>query len=159
MGTLRSAVCLIMNLLLPFAQALLLSIIGAEGENVLKPVNCAKYTTKTITITTDSESIFTTAKDTSRCVAHYKTHATCDEMIMTCNRFFLPNKDPFMCRRGDTLYTKADGSQPKVYCDHRKPIPDYPVIANSTLKVWYIAKKAEAQMYPDKGATCTIKCK
>jgi hypothetical protein len=75
---------------------------------------------------------------------------------MVCGRFYLPNKDDFMCRRGDKMFVKSSSAKPKVYCNKNKPTKDFPASSNGALKVW--VKKSFMTKYPNKGATCKFTC-
>ena len=77
-------------------------------------------------------------------------------MKLVCKRFFVPNKDDYMCRRGDKFFAKAAGGKPKVFCNTRKPTEEFPTLSTGSIKVWYIAK--QSKQYPNKGATCIVTC-
>jgi hypothetical protein len=117
---------------------------------------CGRYTTKTIGITPTSKSVLETQKFTKRCTVLYKPLGGCTKIKMVCGRFYLPNKDDFMCRRGDKMFVKSSSAKPKVYCNKNKPTKDFPASSNGALKVW--VKKSFMTKYPNKGATCKFTC-
>merc|ERR1712013_566462 len=50
-----------------------------------------------------------------RCTVLYKL-TSCKEMRMTCQKFYVDNRDPYKCKRGDTFTVKSKGRKPKAYC-------------------------------------------
>merc|ERR1711928_31886 len=123
--------------------------------------DCKRYTVKQIEIsgnqTGNMSEIFRTTKDTQRCSAVYKLdNTTCSSMQLTCGRWYLPNKDPVQCRRGDKFLIKVDDSKPRVFCEHEKPTSYYPAYSFQRMKVWFSA--AVDSKFPNSGATCKIKC-
>merc|ERR1719431_1121517 len=83
-------------------------------------------------------------------------NTTCSSMQLTCGRWYLPNKDPVQCRRGDKFLIKVDDSKPRVFCEHDKPTSYYPAYSFQRMKVWFSA--AVDSKFPNSGATCKIKC-
>ena len=134
---------------------------------------CGRYTTKTVKIGANTNSVFQTERQTKRCTVLYKVRekstersfsnrfsiqldTDCTNMKLTCKRYFVPNKDDFRCRRGDKFFVKSSGSKPRVWCNKRKPTEDFPVLSSGSLKVWYQAK--QSKQYPNKGVTCKVTC-
>ena len=54
---------------------------------------------------------------------------------MTCDRFYLPNSDPHMCRKGDVMYVKPDDHNPRPYCEKDFPVYNYPGMSRYLLDV------------------------
>ena len=77
-------------------------------------------------------------------------------MKMTCQKFFVPNKDPHKCKKGDTFNVKSRGGKPLTFCNRNKPTDSFPVLSDGKLKMWYTAGRSKG--YPRKGFSCTTIC-
>merc|ERR1712013_444327 len=97
------------------------------GQTLSPSFTCGKYTTRTVLI------------GTMRCTVLYKL-TSCEEMRMTCRKFYVDNRDPYKCKRGDTYTVKSKGRKPKAYCKRNKPNDRYPAISDGNMKMWYTAK-------------------
>merc|ERR1719219_3214268 len=83
-----------------------------------------------------------------RCTVLFKL-TDCKEMRMTCQKFYVDNRDPYKCKRGDTFTVKSKGRKPKAYCKRNKPNDRYPAMSDGNMKMWYTAKGGKR--YPKKG--------
>merc|ERR1711915_444921 len=102
-------------------------------------------------------SAFQTQALTRRCTLVYKLTGGCNQSSLTCGSFFLPNKDPQKCRRGDRMYVRSAGTQPRAYCDTTKPTRNFPVVSQGgDLKI--TVDMSASSMYPKKGVKCVVKC-
>eukprot|EP00091_Calanus_sinicus_P025681 TRINITY_DN993_c0_g1_i3.p1 TRINITY_DN993_c0_g1~~TRINITY_DN993_c0_g1_i3.p1 ORF type:complete len:156 (-),score=35.87 TRINITY_DN993_c0_g1_i3:231-698(-) len=127
-----------------------------ESKKQDPTILCGKNTHKIVNIGANTVSVFKTQRHTRRCTIIYKLAGSCTASILTCGAFYLPNKDEFKCRRGDRMYVKAAGGQPRSYCEKNKPTKSFPAISPGKLKVTISIHPSK--MYPSKGATCTVKC-
>eukprot|EP00092_Neocalanus_flemingeri_P007935 GFUD01008562.1.p1 GENE.GFUD01008562.1~~GFUD01008562.1.p1 ORF type:complete len:147 (+),score=22.51 GFUD01008562.1:70-510(+) len=141
-----------------FTALLLLAICIVHVANS-ELVQCGKWTTKTVQVGQNTNSGFNTNKGTRRCSVLFKIGPGCEVMKMFCRRFFLPNRDDYRCRdrKGDVMQVKTDGEKPRVYCNHRKPTPDFPVMSTRSLKAT-VKMARPYKKYPNRGATCFVSC-
>merc|ERR1711970_1359808 len=131
---------------------------ATEWTNAQKEptITCGTNTHRILYVGPNTKSVFKTQRETRRCTLIYKATPGCPQgAILTCGAFFLPNKDPFKCRRGDRMYVKASGTKPRPYCEHRKPTRNFPAVAQK-LKV--VVSINPDKMYPEKGVTCRVEC-
>merc|ERR1712119_167989 len=126
-----------------------------EGQTLSPSFTCGKYTTRTVLIGADTTSVVESQKGTMRCTVLFKL-TNCKEMRMTCQKFYVDNRDPYKCKRGDTFTVKSKGRKPKAYCKRNKPNDRYPAMSNGNMKMWYTAKGGKR--YPKKGFSCTTVC-
>ena len=87
---------------------------------------------------------------------------TCGNLMVTCDRFNLPNSDAHMCRRGDVMYVKPDDHNPRAYCLQDFPVYNYPGMSHAetgtgNLKLWW-RLKAYPGTVPGRKARCTVFC-
>ena len=104
---------------------------------------CPRYGVKTFNVETGQNITVQIARNTRRCVALFRVgcvnlnkintkyiffqpRGTCGNLIVTCDRFNLPNTDAHMCRRGDVMYVKPDEHNPRPYCLQDFPVYNYP---------------------------------
>merc|ERR1712215_60978 len=105
---------------------------------------------------------FYASATTKRCLVYATLVNGCNAMELTCGRFFFPNKEGRpKCNRGDKMMVKIDERKPSRYCGTSSPIwnkPNYfyPAISQKKMKVTFVLLPWE--VYPDRGATCTIRC-
>ena len=92
---------------------LLLAVLCSVQAQRAPTIRCGRYTHKIIKVGKETFSVFKTEKETRRCTIIYKVTGGCTKAKLTCGAFFLPNKDPFTCERGDRMYVKASGTQPR----------------------------------------------
>merc|ERR1712013_635439 len=110
------------------------------GQTLSPSFTCGKYTTRTVLIGASTTSVVASQKWTMRCTVLYKL-TSCKEMRMTCQKFYVDNRDPYKC---------------KAYCKRNKPNDRYPAISDGNMKMWYTAKGGKR--YPKKGFSCTTVC-
>jgi len=134
---------------------ILLAVVWSVKAQKAPTIRCGRYTHRIINVGKNTFSVFKTEKETRRCTIIYKVSSGCSKAKLTCGAFFLPNKDPFSCERGDRMYVKASGTQPRAYCDTNKPTNNFPAVAPK-LKV--ITTLHADKMYPNKGVTCRVQC-
>merc|ERR1712123_50568 len=77
-----------------------------EGQTLSPSFTCGKYTTRTVLIGSSITSVIKSDKGTRRCTVLFKL-SDCAEMKMTCQKFYVDNRDPYKCKRGDTFNVKA----------------------------------------------------
>ena len=82
------------------------------GQTLSPSFTCGKYTTRTVLIGASTTSVVASQKGTMRCTVLYKL-TSCKEMRMTCQKFYVDNRDPYKCKRGDTFTVKSKGRKPK----------------------------------------------
>merc|ERR1739838_904821 len=105
----------------------------------------------------NSVNFIETVRETRRCAVTYKLAIGCKEMRLFCvSPFYLPNKDAYLCRKGDKMLVKSSGGKPRVFCDKMKPTRNFPVLSSEGLKVWITMHPST--MYPNKGAKCIVIC-
>merc|ERR1712013_239945 len=98
------------------------------GQTLSPSFTCGKYTTRTVLIGASTTSVVASQKGTMRCTVLYKL-TSCKEMRMTCQKFYVDNRDPYKCKRD-------------------KPNDRYPAISDGNMKMWYTAKGGKR--YPKK---------
>ena len=84
----------------------------------------------------------------------------CTNLLYICYKFFLPNEDWNECKRGDVMFVKPDNHNPRTYCNHKKPVYNYPAMSHidhgtGNMKVWF---KMIPGVFPDRKAQCTVYC-
>merc|ERR1712128_159912 len=126
-----------------------------EGQTLSPSFTCGKYTTRTVLIGSSTTSVIKSDRGTMRCTVLFKL-SDCKEMKMTCQKFYVDNRDPYKCKRGDTFNVKAKGGKPMSYCKRNKPNERYPAVSTGNMKVWYTAMGGKR--YPKKGFSCTTVC-
>jgi len=125
-------------------------------------VKCGRWSNRHIKLEPGQSSYMTTQKETERCTVVYQPINNCTEIIFSCDKFMLDNRDPGYCRREDVLWTKPEGTQPHPYCRRDGPTPSYPVASHEgNLKVWYKHPLGELGIgrYPKAGLYCTAACR
>jgi len=130
-------------------------------------IKCGKWTNVIATVFPDTKGVtMETTKGTRRCTVLFKPGADegyqCTELELTCSKFFVDNRDPWKCKRGDQFWTKSGDTKPRVWCKRDGPTKNYPVLApdETNIKAWYINKMYinDMRRYPKKGIKCTVKC-
>jgi len=124
-------------------------------------VDCGKWTNVVVDINNDTESTLKTNKYTMRCTVLYRlTNNSCDEMQLTCSKFFVDNRDPYLCRVGDAFYTRPSMTVPRAFCKQDGPTYHFPVVSKSEMKVWYKRSIGVLGLgrYPNKGVRCKVTC-
>merc|ERR1711872_885152 len=106
------------------------------GQTLSPTFTCGKYTTRTVLIGANTVSVVKSQKGTMRCTVLFKL-TDCAEMRMTCQKFYVDNRDPYYCKRD-------------------KPNDRYPAVSDGHMKMWYTAKGGKR--YPKKGFSCTTVC-
>merc|ERR1719474_2255656 len=147
------ALCSILLALLHTASSMLGLV--KEGQTLAPSFTCGKFTTRTVLIGKNTVSVVKSAKGTTRCTVLYKL-SDCSEMKMTCQKFYVDNRDPYKCKRGDTFNVKSAGGKPMSYCKRNKPNERFPVLSRKNMKMWYTA--SGGKRYPNKGFSCTVVC-
>ena len=66
---------------------------------------CPRYGVKTFNVEDGCNVTVTALRNTRRCVALFRPRATCTNLMVTCDKFYLPNEDEARCRqvRGRTI--------------------------------------------------------
>merc|ERR1712142_349947 len=131
---------------------LCLSMVSAQKAPT---ITCGKYTHRIIEVGKKTWSVFQTQKETRRCTLIYKVTGGCQKANLRCGAFFLPNKDPYTCEKGDRMYVKAAGTKPRPYCEHKKPTKNFPAVAE---KLKIIVTLNPDKGYPNKGVKCSVTC-
>merc|ERR1711872_1005405 len=96
------------------------------GQTLSPTFTCGKYTTRTVLIGANTVSVVKSQKGTMRCTVLFKL-TDCAEMRMTCQKFYVDNRDPYKCK----------GRKPKAYCKRNKPNDRYPAVSDGHMKMWY----------------------
>merc|ERR1711931_309729 len=86
-----------------------------EGQTLAPSFTCGRYTTRTVLIGSSTVSNVASAKGTRRCAILYKL-TDCNEMKLTCTKFYVDNRDPYKCRRGDVFNVRSTGGKPMKFC-------------------------------------------
>merc|ERR1712123_560525 len=81
-----------------------------EGQTLSPSFTCGKYTTRTVLIGSGTTSVIKSDRGTMRCTVLFKL-SDCKEIKMTCQKFYVDNRDPYKCKRGDTFNIKAKGGK------------------------------------------------
>ena len=60
---------------------------------------CPRYGVKTFNVEDGCNVTVTALRNTRRCVALFRPRATCTNLMVTCDKFYLPNEDEARCRQ------------------------------------------------------------
>jgi len=136
---------------------------GKEGLMLDSPnVVCGSWTNRVVEVGAMTEAKFETSRDTRRCVVLYKPVGTCTSMKLTCKKFYVDNRDPVMCKRGDVFITKSGETQPRRFCKRDGPTNNFPAMApdSTNLRAWYVNDIGlnDYGRYPSKGVKCFVCC-
>merc|ERR1712165_613524 len=97
---------------------------------------CPRYGVKTFNVEDGCNVTVTALRNTRRCVALFRPRATCTNLMVTCDKFYLPNEDA-----------------PVYNC----PGMSHTASGTGNLKLWW-RMSAYPGMYPDRKARCTVYC-
>eukprot|EP00092_Neocalanus_flemingeri_P033733 GFUD01036670.1.p1 GENE.GFUD01036670.1~~GFUD01036670.1.p1 ORF type:complete len:158 (-),score=35.81 GFUD01036670.1:33-506(-) len=130
-----------------------------EGKPGPPDVYCGKVTNRVVYIGAKTIAEFVADKWTKRCTVLYKM-TDCSEMELTCSYFNVDNRDPYKCKKGNSLTVRAYGEPPRRFCKRDGPVPHFPVLSPGNMKIWYKSTTGilGSGRYPDQGVKCTIKC-
>jgi len=127
-------------------------------------VDCGRWTNVVVDIDGYSNETcsYRTNKHTRRCTVLYKP-VNCSEIMFTCSKCLLDNRDPLHCKKGDTLFTKpADDEQPMSWCKRECPTTNFPAVSPfGNMKVWYVRGDVDQlgkNRYSAKGVYCEASC-
>merc|ERR550532_283614 len=112
-----------------------------SGQNLGTEVTCQRWTSRLVTVAAASESWLNSTEDMRRCTVQYKLASDCNEIMLSCDSFYIPNNDPYKCTKGSAFHTKADSTPVRDFCKRQGPDIGFPVLAMSGLKVWYVNDK------------------
>merc|ERR550519_2104352 len=107
-----------------------------------------------------AEHVVDCGKWTNRVVEINNATNSCAEVQLTCSKFFVDNRDPYLCRVGDAFYTRPSKEVPKAFCKRDGPTHHFPVLSKGELKVWYKRSIGVLGLgrYPKKGVRCLATC-
>merc|ERR1712154_738367 len=111
------------------------------GQNLGTNVTCMRWTSRLVTVAAATESHLSSTDDMQRCTVQYKLAADCNEIMFSCDSFYIPNNDAYKCTKGSAFHTKADSTPVRDFCKRQGPDINFPVLAMSGLKVWYVNDK------------------
>merc|ERR1712025_1026250 len=130
---------------------------NARGYGDAVDTLCGKYTTKRVKVKASTIGTFTVQRRTKRCIAYYTVEDSCSEMKLTCSSFFVDNRDPIKCKKGDRFLVKVSGHRkPMSYCKNHKPTERFPVLSKKKMKVWFVAENDVR--YKSKFISCQVEC-
>merc|ERR1740123_1085957 len=112
-----------------------------SGQNLGANVTCMRWTSRLVTVAAATESHLSSTESMRRCTVQYKLAADCNEMMFSCDSFYIPNNDAYKCTKGSAFHTKADSTPVRDFCKRQGPDINFPVLAMSGLKVWYVNDK------------------
>jgi len=134
-----------------------------EGRPSQSPnVKCGKWTNVVVEVGPMTMATYETTRQTRRCVALFKPVEDCTELQLTCTKFYVDNRDPWKCKRGDTFTTKSGDTKPRVFCKRDGPTVNFPVLSPDTtnIRVWYRnnMELMDKNRYKKKGVKCMVTC-
>merc|ERR1712241_600360 len=87
------------TMVLSLATAALLLCSLGPALGCTDEYTCPRYGVKTFNVEDGCNVTVTALRNTRRCVALFRPRATCTNLMVTCDKFYLPNEDEARCRQ------------------------------------------------------------
>jgi len=130
------------------------------GRPSMPDVECGKWTNRRIEINSTAMVEMKTMSYTKRCTVLFEPVQDCEQVILTCTKFFVDNRDPHNCDIGDVFQTRIGDDKPRKFCKYEGPTDNFPILSKSNLKADY--KRSIGLLgfgrFPNKGVKCMARC-